>query len=165
MKQLTAKGGELQLPGGLSLEALLADVQLGQVKEATKAMMEALRALAAEHPELGVAQRLEAEAGVRLAGGASCDASSGSRPGSAARSMCGGGSTARVASAAGSRPGSGRCLTPSASSRMAAPASPSTRLAASTSGRPASSSSVRSVGSARGSPVKAPSVQTMQLQL
>lgn len=161
LRQLQAKGAA-QLPGGLSLKGLLADVQLSQVKEATKGMLEALRSLAAEHPGLDLAQRVEAAARVKLAGAADAMAS---RPSSAARSLCGGGSGsmragAGVGSPAGSRPGSGRCSTPGRAALGAAGSRPG-------SGRPGScGGSVRSLGSARGSPpTKSPAVKNMQLQL
>lgn len=153
------------LPGGLTLEALLADVQLGQVKEATKGLMEALRAVAAENPELGLAERLEAVAGVKLAAVGASDALLSSRPSSAAvrGGACSG---SRAGSAVGSRPGSGRCGTPLAPGKAvsaAGLAGPGSRPGS----RPSScSGSLRSVASARqASPTKTPSVQTMQLQL
>ncbi|KAL4443384.1 hypothetical protein ABPG75_011121 [Micractinium tetrahymenae] len=175
LRQLQAKGpqGALQLLGGLSLEGLLADVQLGQVKEATKGMLEALRALAAEHPEFDLAQRMEAAAGVKLGAAGACEALT-SRPGSAARSLCGGGTvvagsgnsaqaSARLGSPAGSRPGSGRCITPGRAGAAAAAAN--SRPGSSRPGSCAGASA-RSLGSARGSaPTKSPAVQTMQLQL
>lgn len=124
-----------------------------QVKEATRGMVEALRAAAAEHPHLNLVQRVEREAGVKLAGEAS-------RPGSAAsaapaaHSLCR--SPAGRASAGGSRPGSG------ASSRLAAGAARSPVAS-----RPGSCASARSAAGAgvRGSPARAPSVVSMQLQL
>lgn len=163
LRQLQAKGTG-QLPGGLSLEGLMADVQLRQVKEATKGMLEALRSLAAEHPGMGLAERLEAAAGIKL-GASSCNTSDSrpSRPGSAASSLCGSGSgsvpsCARLGSPAGSRPGSGRCSTPGRAAVLGASSRPG-------SGRPGScGGSMRSLGSTR-SGTQSQSVLNMQLQL
>lgn len=167
LRQLQAKGS-VQLPGGLSLESVLADVQLSQLREATKGMLEALRALAAEHPELELVQPLEAAAGVKLGAAGACDAPA-SRPGSAARSMSGSGGGAAAAgdssvkagphigSPAGSQPGLGRCATPDRALTEAGCSRPG-------SSRPVSRGG--SSRSARGStPTKSPTVKNMQLQL
>lgn len=161
LKQLQAQGAAAKLPAGLSLEALAADVHLAQLKEATKGMLEALRAAAAQHPELNLLQRAECEAGMKLP----AVTSEGSRPGSAARSVC-------SAAGASSRPLSGRS-SPGVASRPQSGAA-ACRLSTAAAGRgcspgssrPGSSGSVRSGASQRGgSPAKSASVQTVQLQL
>ncbi|EFN56849.1 hypothetical protein CHLNCDRAFT_144442 [Chlorella variabilis] len=145
-------------PAGMPAEALVADVQLAQVKAATRGMLEALGAAAAEHPDLNLLARVEAEAGVKVAGEPS-------RPGSAsARSLCSAVSSAR--SPGGSRPGSAPRA--EGGSRLAAAAAGTAARSPGGSGsRPGSScaGSLRSAASARGSPAKAPAVQTIQLSL
>ena len=154
-KQAEAKGpAGCGLPPGVGLEALAADVQLAQVREATRGMVEALRGVAAEHPALNLVQRVEAEAGVRLPAGQD----SGSRPGSAAAAarLCSGGSSSGRGSPCSSRLGTGAAA-------AAAARSPARSRPGSCAG------SVRSAASsvaARGSPsAKSPAVQTIALQL
>lgn len=152
LKQAQAATGKLA--AGASVEAVVADVQLATVKEGTRGLLEALRAAAAELPELNLLQRVEAEAGGRLPAEAS-------RPGSAAGSPLG---AARAQSSCASLPGRG---SPSPGSR------PGTGLSAAGRRNPAAGRPGSCAGSARsatarggGSPApKAPAVQTMQLQL
>lgn len=133
-----------------------------QVKEATRGMLEALRAVAAEHPQLALLQRVESEAGVKLP---AAEASCASRPGSAAPSARSGlcGSPSR----GGSRPASSAG---GASARLAVCRIPAAARSPGGS-RPGScaGSSVRSAaaGAAAGSlgSARSPAVQTVQLQL
>jgi hypothetical protein len=120
--QAAAGGAASKLPPGVSLAALVADMQLAQVKEGTTGMLEALRAVAAEHPHLSLLQRVESQAGVKL------EATAGdSRPGSAAappRTQCS--SASLRGSPCGSRPGScaGRASLPATARGSPAPAAP-----------------------------------------
>lgn len=145
---MQAKGAAAcKLPPGVSLEAIEADVQLAQVREATRGIVEALRGVAADHPELNLLQRVECEARVKL------PAADARRPGSAAstaatRSLC-------------STP-SGRC----------SPGSSRPGTGGATAGRSPSRPSAGSVWSeaaaaVRRSPAaaKSPAVQTVTLQL
>jgi hypothetical protein len=141
-------GGSGGLPAWLSPEALVADVQLSQVRAATRCMLEALAAAAAEHQQLNLLQRVEAEAGVKVAAEASWPGSAASRSSSTApQSRC---------SLAGSRP----CSAAGSSAKVSVGKArgslrPSSRAGSSCSGRSAHG----------GSPVKAPSLSTVQLQL
>jgi hypothetical protein len=114
--QAAAGGAASKLPPGLGFEALVADMQLAQVREGTKGMLEALRAVAAEHPQL----RVEIQAGLKLEA-----AAGGSRPGSAAappRSQCS--IVSLRGSTCGSRPGSstGRASLPATARGSPGPA-------------------------------------------
>lgn len=126
-------------------------------------MLEALRAVAAEHPELSLLQRVESAAGVKLP---AAEASCGSRPGSAAPSARSGlcGSPSR----GGSRPASSAG---GAAGRLSVCRSPGAAARSPVGSRPGScAGSVRSAAAAgvpAGSPgsARSPAVQTVQLQL
>lgn len=118
--QAAAGGAASKLPPGLGFEALVADMQLAQVREGTKGMLEALRAVAAEHPQLSLLQRVEIQAGLKLEA-----AAGGSHPGSAAappRSQCS--IVSLRGSTCGSRPGSstGRASLPATARGSPGPA-------------------------------------------
>lgn len=101
-------GGALALPAGAaSLADVEADVALALLREGIKGLVEALRAVDAEHADLKVLHRVEAGAGFRLAaegsGAPGSAGRAGSRPASAVRSASGSvrGSPSRPASSAG----------------------------------------------------------------
>lgn len=130
---------------------LVADVQLAQVKTATKGMVEALVVVAGQHTELQLLQRIEAETGVRLG-----STPGSSRPGSAAsRGMSAACGSSTACSSAAGTPVSSR---PSSAARCEPGLSGGSRRS-----RPGSSCSSGRL--ARGSLAKQASVQTVQLQL
>ncbi|GAB4818571.1 hypothetical protein N2152v2_005617 [Parachlorella kessleri] len=146
--RVAAKGNGLQLPAGAQPADICMDVQLAQVKDATRSMLDQLRTLAAEHPDASIAQQVEKDLGVKLG-----TEQSSSRPGSLHSSPA-----PSVRSGSTASPSVRSSYT--ASPRAAAAAS----RAASAAPRPGSSgsmasrsSSVRSSGSL--------SVRTMQLGL
>eukprot|EP00887_Chlorella_sp_A99_P001108 scaffold14.g1108.t1 len=131
--------------GAASLAYVEADVALALLRESTKGMVDALRALAAEHPELQVVQRIEAAAGVKLSAEGSARLGCAADGGSRANSVWGGSrpGTAARSSAAASARGSGSPSRPGSSA--------SSCIAAATS---------RSAGSGA-----SPAAKTVQLQL